>query len=95
MGNGSSKMDALEALCRDLVDEAVAPLHLPAELDAAIRAIVEDELLLDPEGRLLLRRALGDPVLDHSGDVDSLDDDADLDTEIPADPAGGGKENAG
>lgn len=95
MGHGPTKPEALEALCRELVDEALAPLGLPAELEAAVRACLEDELLLDADARLLLRRALGDPTLDHSGEVASLDDDAALGLDAEIAGPGGGKEEAG
>jgi hypothetical protein len=54
-----------------LVDEVLAPWkHLVSEEELLVmRIILEGELLVDPEGRLELRRMLADPVVEQSDEL--------------------------
>ena len=64
---------ALEQLANELVDASLARMNaelgtpLPAAIVKHLRWTLLDELLLTPEGRMRLRRALGDPDVDQSG----------------------------
>lgn len=71
--------DLVEA-AEKLVAEAMAPYEnlLGPEEKALMRFLLEADLLVDPQGRLDLRRALGDPELERSDEVrlgDAEDDD--------------------
>jgi hypothetical protein len=63
--------EALVKAAQEFVREAMAPYEhlLSADEKAVMRFLLESDLLVDPEGRVDLRRALGDPVLEESGDV--------------------------
>ena len=79
-----AKMRAMERLAEELVDASLANMNaeLGTPLSAAVveqmRWTLLDELLLTPEGRMRLRRALGDPDVDASdivGDGSGAEDD--------------------
>ena len=63
--------DALEEAAVALVDEVLAPWkHLVSEEELLVmRLILEGELLVDPDGRLELRRMLTDPIVEHSDEL--------------------------
>lgn len=63
--------DALDEAAATLVDEILAPWKrvVSEEELLVMRIILEGELLVDPEGRLELRRLLEDPVLDRSDEL--------------------------
>jgi hypothetical protein len=63
--------DAREALVESLVAEALAGFDhaLTKSQLEAIRAAIEEELLLTEEGRRLVRQVMPDPVVGASGDV--------------------------
>ncbi|MCC6522052.1 MAG: hypothetical protein IT373_05275 [Polyangiaceae bacterium] len=60
-----------EALAEALVAEALEPYTrlLAAELLDEVRHCLLDKLLVHPDGRRMLRRALPDPVVGSSGEV--------------------------
>ncbi len=61
--------EALEALAEKMIAEALAPYagKVPQAVLQEMRERLEDDLLIDPEGRMMLRRALEDPVVEQSG----------------------------
>lgn len=72
----------LLAAAQAIVREAMAPYEnlLSDDEKAIIRYLLECDLLVDPQGRIDLRRSLGDPALEESGEVatttaPSLDDE--------------------
>jgi len=72
--------ETLQTEADKIVDEALAPWRStvsPMEL-SVMRFLLLDELLVNPDGRLELRRSLGDLQLEYSGEVPRTDDvDAD------------------
>lgn len=63
--------EVMEEAAAAIVDEAIAPLRgsLSADEIKMLHFLLEGELLLDPEGRATLRRALEDPTGAQSEDV--------------------------
>lgn len=67
---------AMEQLAHELVDASIADMNaelgtpLPPSVLEQIRWVLLDEMLLTPEGRMRLRRALGDPEVEQSEVVD-------------------------
>jgi hypothetical protein len=65
-------MRAMEQLAEELVDGAIADMSaelgapLPPRIIEQLRWSLLDELLLTPDGRMRLRRALGDPEVERS-----------------------------
>lgn len=66
---GVDRDEALEALADKMIEEALAPYagKVPEAVLQEMRDRLEDDLLIDPEGRMMLRRALEDPVVEQSG----------------------------
>ena len=58
-----------EALAEQLADKALAKLAIPADLVPMVRVTLIGNLLQTPQGRAMLRRAKGDPVVTESGDA--------------------------
>jgi hypothetical protein len=67
------KTEPEDNLVDAIVGEALVDIDqfLSPEVLAAIRGCLEDRLRAHPEGRALLRRAMPDPQVDKSGDVDT------------------------
>ncbi|MEQ9323024.1 MAG: hypothetical protein RIF41_27910 [Polyangiaceae bacterium] len=67
---------AMEKLAHELVDASIAQMNaelgtpLPPGVVEQLRWALIDELLLTPEGRMRLRRSLGDPEVEQSEVVD-------------------------
>lgn len=66
--------EALMEAAAEFVREAMAPYEnlLSADEKAVMRFLLMSDLVVDPQGRVDLRRSLGDPVLEESGDVATL-----------------------
>ncbi|MEZ4447207.1 MAG: hypothetical protein R3B72_49465 [Polyangiaceae bacterium] len=74
-GETEAQMEAMERMAEALVEISMAELEaslggaLDPDVLEAIRWVLLDELLLTPEGRLSVRRAMGDPEVSTSGEV--------------------------
>lgn len=65
----------LARAAEEMVDRALAPYEslISADEMALMRFLMETDLLADPESREDLRRAIDDPKLTESGDVETAD----------------------
>ena len=75
--------EELEAAAAAIVDEVLEPWKkfLGEEELRVMRTILEGALLVDPEGRLELRRMLADPELDESDEIARRPGDGDEEDE--------------
>ena len=71
--------EMLQEAANKIADEALAPWkgQLSAQQLSVMRFLLLDELVVNPDGRLELRRSLGDPELLKSGELLRSDGDAD------------------